>query len=293
MPLRILRAVRDLRGELVAAAEHLTHAPHDLLGMRVILGEDERLRHLTAAREDVSEQLVAIRLQDETDLRRRRHHPIELGGRIDDVLVERLHPLLTGPTIDQRHMRTRLDAAALSRHLRLDTEDLEVDVDAVRHRLLVRVLAHEVLPEECERLLAGRRGQADDVRVEVLEHGPPLPVDRAVRLVDDDEVARLGRQGGVVGDGHRLVGDLAVEHRVVALGDVLAAQRLEDALDRRDDDARRIGRSVALQLVDGVELGEAAAVVRRTEVGELGRRLIGQVVAVDEKQDALETAEPQ
>jgi hypothetical protein len=74
-----------------------------------------------------------------------------------------------------------------------DPVEVEVDVDAVGDGLGVGVLGDEVLPEERERLLARGRGQADDVGVEVLEDAAPHAIDRAVRLVDDDQVERLGR----------------------------------------------------------------------------------------------------
>ena len=37
-------------------------------------------------------------------------------------------------------------------------------------------------------LVLGRRGQADQQRVEIVEDGPVFLIHRAVRLVDDDEV---------------------------------------------------------------------------------------------------------
>ena len=93
---------------------------------------------------------------------------------------------------------------ALLGDLGADAVDVEVDVDLVGDRLLVPVLHHEVLVEEPERLLVRRRGQPDREGVEVVEHLPPEPVDRAVALVDDDDVERLGRDGRVVLDRHRL-----------------------------------------------------------------------------------------
>ena len=79
-----------------------------------------------------------------------------------------------------------------------DAVDVEVDVDAVGHGLLVGVFHHQVLVEEAEGLLGRRGGQADQEGVEVFEHLPPEVVDRAVALVDDDEVEGLDRDGRVV-----------------------------------------------------------------------------------------------
>ena len=86
-----------------------------------------------------------------------------------------------------------LDRRALLGDPRADPVDLEVDVHAVGDGLLVAVLHDEVLVEEAERVLRGRGGEADEVGVEVLEHLPPERVDRAVALVDDDDVEELGR----------------------------------------------------------------------------------------------------
>ena len=93
---------------------------------------------------------------------------------------------------------------ALLGDLGADPVDVEVDVDLVGDGLLVAVLHHEVLVEEPERLLVRRRGQPDRERVEVVEHLPPQPEDRAVALVDDHHVERLGRNRRVVLDRHRL-----------------------------------------------------------------------------------------
>ena len=44
------RLVGDLGGEVVALAEHLAGDLDDLVGVRVVLGEDQRLRHLACGR---------------------------------------------------------------------------------------------------------------------------------------------------------------------------------------------------------------------------------------------------
>ena len=62
------------------------------------------------------------------------------------------------------------------------------------------VLHDEVLVEEAEGLLGGRGGEADQEGVEVFEHLAPEVVDRAVALVDDDEVEGLDRECRVVVD---------------------------------------------------------------------------------------------
>ena len=182
---------------------------------------------------------------------------------------------------------------ALVADLGLDPVDVEVDVDVVGHRLRVGVLGDEVLLEEPEGLLAGCGGETDDVGVEVLEDAAPLAVDGTVGLVDDDQVECLRWDVGVVGDCDRCVGHPAVQLGVVALPDLFVAQRLEDALDGGDRECRRLRHRAAVEPVHVVELGEATAVVGGAVVLELGHRLLGQVVAVDEEQDPVEPAELQ
>ena len=53
-----------------------------------------------------------------------------------------------------------------------------------------------------------RGGQADEKGVEVFDHLPPEVVDRAVALIDDDEVEELDGNFCVVDDGQRLLGRL-------------------------------------------------------------------------------------
>jgi hypothetical protein len=73
----------------------------------------------------------------------------------------------------------------------------------------------------------------------------------------------------------------------------LPAQHRVDPLDRRDDDVRGAEHPGAGELVDVVELGEAASVAGGAVVLELADRLLGEVVAVDEEEDATEAAELQ
>ena len=62
------RLVGDLGGEVVALAEHLADDLDDVVGVRVVLGEDQRLRHLGAAGEDLGEEPVAEGLEHGADL---------------------------------------------------------------------------------------------------------------------------------------------------------------------------------------------------------------------------------
>ena len=76
------RLVGDLGGEVVALAEHLAGDLDDVVGVRVVLGEDQRLRHLAAAGEDLGEEPVAERLEDGADLVARDDRAVELRSRV-------------------------------------------------------------------------------------------------------------------------------------------------------------------------------------------------------------------
>ena len=58
----------DLLAEVVALAELFADDPHDVFGVEVGLGEDERLRDFGAAGEDFGEELSAEGADDQPDL---------------------------------------------------------------------------------------------------------------------------------------------------------------------------------------------------------------------------------
>ena len=74
---------------------------------------------------------------------------------------------------------------------------------------------------------------------------------------------------------------------------LLTAQDRVDPLDRRHDDIGGAEHPRAGELVDVVELGEAAPVARRAVVLELPDGLLSEIVAVDEEEDPPEPAEVQ
>ena len=199
--LRAGGAVGDLLGEVVALAELLAHDLDDVLGVRVVLCEDQRLRYPLAPREDLGEQLVAEGAHDGADLVRGDHVAVELIGVVCEVVVELLPALLARVALLDLHRVAGLDAGALLRDGGADAVDVVVDVHAVGHGHLVVVFHHQVLVEEPEGLLAGRGGEANEVSVEVLQHLRPQVVDRAVAFIGDDDVEGVDRDGGVVFDG--------------------------------------------------------------------------------------------
>jgi hypothetical protein len=88
--LGVLRGIRDLGGEVVALAEDLTDGGDDLLGVGVVLGEDQRLGDGGAAGEDLGEEPVAEGLEDEADLGLGGDGPVELLVGVLQVLLDRL-----------------------------------------------------------------------------------------------------------------------------------------------------------------------------------------------------------
>ena len=242
--LAVARAVGDLGGELVALAEDLADDLHDVVGVGVVLGEDQRLGDGPPAGEQLGEQLVLERLDDRADLVLRDDRAVELRGGVLDRLIDRVPADLPGLAVAVPGELPGLDGGPGLGDRGLDLVDGEVHVDAVGDRHVVGVLHHQVLAEEPEGLLGRGGGQADQVGVEVLQDLTPQAVDGPVALVDDDHVERVGRQGRVVADLDRLRDRQLVDRVLV---DLLVQLRLalqdgEDALDGGDADPRRSRR---------------------------------------------------
>ena len=86
-------AVGHLPAEVVPLAELLPHDLHDVVGVVVVLGEDQRLRHLGAAGEDLGEELLLEGADDGADLVGRDHVAVERAGVVGQVVVELLPAL--------------------------------------------------------------------------------------------------------------------------------------------------------------------------------------------------------
>jgi len=109
----------------------------------------------------------------------------------------------------------------------------------------VTVIADDVLLEETVGAVVRRSREADQKRIEVIEHLLPEIVDRPVAFIDDDEVEELDRDLVAVDDRHGLLrpGELLA-------GCVPPRPRQEarpedriEALDRADADLA-VGRDV-------------------------------------------------
>ena len=122
-----------------------------------------------------------------------------LGG-IAEILGQRLVALGARALVADRQIVAGLHRRAALADFGADAEDLEADIDAVDHRALVGILRDEIAAEEAHRVQRRRRGQANDERVEIVEHLPPSAVDRSMAFVGDDEIEALDRDGRIVGD---------------------------------------------------------------------------------------------
>ncbi len=202
--LAVAAAIGDLGGEIVALTEDFADHLHDVVGMGVVLGEDQCLGYRRTPREQLREELLLECRENSADLVRRHHCAVELPARVLDRFIHRLPSELARHAVAIAGELTRLDLRSALGDRGLDDVDREVHVHAVRDRQLVAVLHHEVLAEKAKRLLRRRRCQPDQVRVEVLEHLPPHPIDRAVALIDDDHIERVRRKLRVVLDRDRL-----------------------------------------------------------------------------------------
>ena len=207
--------------------------------MAVVLGEDQRLGDVLQSavlqHDAVTEHgrhRVAQRGDDGPDLVGGDDPAVEIGGVVVEVVVHAVEALVPGLPVPELRNHAGVNRAARRADLGTDTEHVEIHVHPVGDGALVAVLHDQVLIEEAEGLLAGRRCQPDEEGVEVLEHLAPDPVDGPVALVDDDQVVGLDRHGRVVDDLHRVSWrHVEAGSLVDALVEFLVAQDRVDALD--------------------------------------------------------------
>ena len=231
--------VGDLLAEVVALVELLAHDAHNVVGVGIVLGEDDSLGHVAAVGEHLGEQPVPEGLDDGTNLVYRHHVAVKLVGSVGQVLLQLLPADLPGQPVPPVDVVPGLHGRSLLGDLGANPVGIEVHVHTVGHRLLVVVLHDQVLPEEAEGLLGGCRGQSDQEAVEVLQHLPPEVVDGAVTLVGNDDVESLDGNVAVVLDGDRRLscrGYVEAGKLLHLRGQVFALQDGVDPLDGGDAD---------------------------------------------------------
>ena len=183
---------RDLLAEVVPLAEFLPNDPHDVLGVQIGLGEDERFGNLGAAGKDLR-QLVLERADDQANLILGHHVPVKLVGGVGQVVVEFLVflPLVRRSRCGTKMPGSSSELGPVLGDLRFDAVHVVADIDAIDHGLFVGIVLHQVAVEEADGLRRRRGGQADQEGIEVFENLPPDVVDAAVAFIDHDEIERL------------------------------------------------------------------------------------------------------
>ena len=262
--------------------------------MAVGLREDQRFRRFPAVRVDAGFHRRLHFLQDLANLTGIDHRAVEFGVAVDDVFLSLRPALGAGFAVAMVHPFLGLHLGALGGDLGLDLVDVVADIHAIDHGLLVAVLGDHVLVEEAVSALVGRRGEANEEGIEVIEHLLPQVVDAAVAFVDDDEVELFDRHLRVVLHHARLRNRLPdfVERDVFAgVRKLGAGQDRIHALDGADADLRMRIEAAGAEPLHVVQLGELAAVVGRRVGHEFLMRLLAEVAGVDEKQDAPGAAE--
>lgn len=229
-------AVGDLFAEVVSLAVLLADDVDDVLGVAVVLGEDEGLGHPGfveahglstggAVGEDLGEEFFPERFDDGAKLIGDDDGAVELGFLIGLLGFLDFPTPGAGEAVAFLIVMPRLDGDAFFGDFGFDPVDVVADVHAIGYGLHVGVLigapapplraapagslsrsarlGDEVAVEESEGGLAWSGGEADEEGVEVFDDLPPQVVDGAVALVDDDEVKGLGGDLGIVADFQR------------------------------------------------------------------------------------------
>ena len=239
-------AIGDLLAELVVFGEHFAGQAHDVFGVGVVLGEDERLRHFVAAGKRGGQHALPKLAQHGANLAFGHDVPIHLVGGVGEVVLQPFQAFPPRQFVALGHvhiLRARVYRGAFLCDAGFDAVHVEVHVHAVEHGLVVAVLHHQILVEETQRLAHRRGGEADQEGVEVEQHLAPQVVDGAVTFVDDDEVEEFRRNRRVVRHRWRLaLPRRAVESRILLVAGVvvrLAFQHREQSLDGRHHHLRR------------------------------------------------------
>ena len=171
--------------------------------MGVILGEDEGLGQIGAARKHFGEHLVAERGQHGADLIRCHHVAVELRRIVGEDFVELLPPDFARLPVAFVHEEPGVHLRAALRYRGADAVDVATDIHAVGHGLFVVVFHDEVLLEETERLFRRRGSEADERGVEIFQHLSPEIVNGAMTFIRDDEIKFLDGKIGIVFDRDR------------------------------------------------------------------------------------------
>jgi hypothetical protein len=104
-------AVRDLLAEIVALIENFAADAHNVIGVCVVLGEDQSFWHVFSAWKDFRKELVSKSLQHRADLVVGNHVAVELIGRVLKVVIELLPAPPAGQAISLVDVKAGVDLA--------------------------------------------------------------------------------------------------------------------------------------------------------------------------------------
>lgn len=286
----VLGLVGDLFAKIVTLAKDLAANMDDVLGVGVVLGEDERLRHERAAGEQLGLHDLLVGTQDGADLIGHDDGTVEVGRGVVEIIGENFLPGLArclAAVVDEEAF---VHLAAGLGDLGFDAINVVADIHAIGDGALVVVFGYPVLVEIGDGLRRGRGGEADEGGVEVFEHLPPEIVDRAMALVGDDEVELLDGDGWIVsdiagaGDAER-GGQFRAGEIVRAFREIFAAQDRVEPLDGTDSDAADVIDVRGGEVLDVVEFREETPGIGRAVAVEFVARLLAKIGAVHKKED--------
>jgi hypothetical protein len=143
--------------EVDAAAELLLNDAHDVVGVGVVLGEDDGLGHLAAAGEDLGEEVIAEGLHDGANLVLGDDGTVQVFGAVEQVGVELFQALGAGLAAALADIETGVYQRALVGDAGVYLVDVVRNVDPIGDGLLVGVLHHQVLIEEADGERRGTR----------------------------------------------------------------------------------------------------------------------------------------
>ena len=143
----VLGLVGDLFAEVVALAEDLAGEVDDVLGVGIVLGEDERLGHERAAREQLGLHDVAVGTQKGADLVGHDDGAVEVGGRVIEIVGEDGLARGAGRLAAVIDEEAFVHLAAGLGDLGFDAIDVVADVHAIGDGALVVVFGDAVLVE--------------------------------------------------------------------------------------------------------------------------------------------------
>ena len=102
-------AVGDFLAEVVAGGKLLSDDANDVIGVAVVLGEDDGLWHVPPAREYLRRHPVAESLDDGAYLVLRHHVSVKLAGRVGQFLLQLLPAYLSRAAVAPVHRHAGLD----------------------------------------------------------------------------------------------------------------------------------------------------------------------------------------